>query len=158
VRALTLVVCLLTSPAWALNERWRAWPASSGPVAYVALPDAPARRVVLRCAVGREGFVDLTIADAWFFPRVRPAALVGGPFAISQLRLAVDGGRARTLNARYDRASRRYTTTLAVDDPLLERLMAGHRLTLDEPLAPGAVALGLAGTRAAISRVLARCP
>ena len=158
MRALALALCLLTAPAWALDDIWRAWPAPAGPVAYLALPDAPARRVVLRCAVDREGFVDLAIADAWFFARVRPAELLGGQFAISELRLAVDGGRARPLNARYDRADRRYTTTLAVDDPLLERLMAGHRLTLDEPLAPGAVALGLAGTRAAISRVLARCP
>ena len=157
MRAATLALALLAAPAGAGEAAWQIDVRAEDVVAYLATPAAPARRVLLRCARGAPGFLDLAVADGWFFAGVRPPALLHRPFTISALRLAVDDGGPRTFNARYDRAARRYATTLATDDPLVERLMAGHRLELDEPLAPGVASLSLAGSRAAITPLLAHC-
>jgi len=106
------------------------------------------------------GFVDLVVDDGLFFRGDRPPALTDRAFRISALRLSFDGPqpRTRTLNARYDRASGRYVTGVALDDPLLEGLMAGYTLWVDEPLAPGRVELTLAGSRDAITELIGACP
>lgn len=106
------------------------------------------------------GFVDLVVDDGVFFRGRPPPALRDSAFRISQLRLSFDGPRprTRTLNARYDRASGHYVTGIALDDPLLEGLMAGYTLWLDEPLASGRVELTLAGSRDAITQLIDVCP
>jgi len=142
--------------------------------AWIAPADA-AGRISLRCVTAPRsrsvqaaadsvavaatpGFVDLVVDAGVFFPDVRPQALRSAPFRISELRIAIDGAIRRSFNARYARERRHYVTSIALDDPFLEGLMAGYTLWLDEPLADGRVRTTLTGSRDAITSLIDACP
>jgi hypothetical protein len=137
----------------------RPWPERSALVGLrcVVRPTAAVDDQVREPAAG---FVDLIVVDDLFFDGARPVALTSGPFQISQIRLSFDGPRprTRTLNTRYDPDRGTYVTGVALDDPLLEGLMAGYTLWVDEPLEPGRVSLPLTGSRDAITSLIAVCP
>jgi hypothetical protein len=149
----------------------RAWTfavdeAASTAWAWLEPSPESAARLGLRCRLAAEGgmpatgFVDLVVDDDLVFADGPPAALTRSAFRISQLRLSFDGPRprTRTLNASYHRDDGTYVTAVALDDPLLEGLMAGYTLWVDEPLAPGRAEITLKGTRDAITSLVDICP
>lgn len=145
--------------------RAAAWIAPADAAGRISLRcvTAPRSRSVQAAAEGvasaaTPGFVDLVVDDGVFFADARPQALRSAPFRISELRIAIDDAIRRSFNARYVRERRHYVTSIALDDPFLEGLMAGYTLWLDEPLAEGRVRTTLAGSRDAITSLIDACP
>ncbi|NBB70760.1 MAG: hypothetical protein GVY33_10640, partial [Alphaproteobacteria bacterium] len=150
----------------AAAARAAAWIAPAGPEGRISLRcvTAPRARTVPAAAEGvvaapaTPGFVDLVVDAGVFFADGRPGALRSAPFRISELRIVIDGAIRRSFNARYVRDRDHYVTSIALDDPFLEGLMAGYTLWVDEPLAEGRVRTTLAGSRDAVTSLIDACP
>jgi hypothetical protein len=146
------------------GARAAAWIAPAGPEGRISLRcvTAPRARTVsaegVVAAPATPGFVDLVVDAGVFFADGRPGALRSAPFRISELRIAIDGAIRRSFNARYVRDRDHYVTSIALDDPFLEGLMAGYTLWVDEPLAEGRVRTTLAGSRDAVTSLIDACP